>query len=82
MAELQPPKSTPAYMYPAWASALAWAAGEASIVEAFTEQTGMKIAVARSPLDRMIDDATGANEAVARRFVEWFNETIWGEIDG
>ena len=38
------------------------------------------VLIARTPLDQMIDDATGANAAIVSKFVSWFNENIWGDI--
>lgn len=65
----------------AWRDALAWAASEPEAIAAFTEATGVRWTPAPTPLDRMIDDATGANEAVFVRFVEWFNDIVWGPLD-
>ena len=64
-------------MQGAWYDCLMWAAGEDEIRHAFEEETGMKIKAARSPLDRMIDKATGFDNAIAKAFVEWFNKNIW-----
>ena len=60
----------------AWRDCLMWAAGEQGIRDAFESDTGMHLAM--SPFDRMIDEATGLDAAVAEAFVRWFNENIWG----
>ena len=33
----------------------------------------------KTPIEAMIDQATGAARAEAEEFVEWFNREVWGE---
>jgi hypothetical protein len=75
------PKTTPDYMAPAWASCLYWAIGEPKIREAFSEQTGIKWTPARTAIDRMVDQATGADKKYMEAFVKWFNECVWGDVN-
>lgn len=79
--KLGPPKSTPEYMAPMWASFLYWTIKQPDAIAAFEADTGVKVGAAKTPLDRMIDDATGASEGIVKAFVDWFNENVWGEID-
>jgi hypothetical protein len=74
------PDSTPDYMADAWLSCLFWAIAKDEIMRDFREQTGNKFQFARTPLDQMIDDATGAQEQFVRSFTEWFNQNIWGDV--
>lgn len=75
------PLTTPDYMAPAWAGCLHWAIGCDEIREAFFEQTGCRWSPPRNGLDRMIDEATGADRAFIEKFVGWFNENVWGDMD-
>lgn len=63
----------------AWRGCLEWACGHPEVLKAFEEETGTRYVAPRTPLDRMIDAATGADESVARAFVQWFNANIWGD---
>lgn len=65
----------------AWISAVQWAAREPDALEAFEKATGIKpvFAQSRSPLDKQIDQVTGAENASVEAFVDWFNEHVWGE---
>lgn len=61
-----------------WASALLWAVRDPEAVKAFQADTGVTAPIAHSPLDAMIDAATGRDEHFARAFAEWFNRNVWG----
>ena len=65
----------------AWYSAVKWAAQEQDALDAFEKATGIKplFAASRSPIERMVDEATGAGDASVTAFVDWFNENVWGE---
>jgi hypothetical protein len=63
----------------AWADCLRWAVTRSDIVEAFRRETGIVLVPVRSPLDRMIDAASGRDDEVGRRFLAWFNANVWGE---
>lgn len=51
--------------------------------EAFKADTGMDVTRALgfgvSPLDRMVDKATGHDKAVVAAFADWVTETQWGD---
>ena len=61
----------------AWVDCLRWAVTEPGILDGFRADTGVKVAA--DVIGRMIDTQTGYDAVVARRFVEWFNETVWGD---
>jgi hypothetical protein len=82
--EITLPEDTPEYMAPAYFSCLQWASGFEPILNQFREDTGKVIPAVRAPIEKMIDDATGFDPYAdfLRVFVPWFNEWIWGAIDG
>ncbi len=64
-------------LIPAWASCLQWAIGEKAILDQFLAETGIKWTPPRTVIERMIDEASGADFDVVRTFVIWFNANIW-----
>lgn len=70
------------YMLGAWLGAIHWGIGDADCVAAFRSDTGLNWVPANSPIERMIDEATGADGQFILAFVRWFNKTVWGEING
>jgi hypothetical protein len=76
------PVHTPEYMAPAWISCLHWAAGKQEVVTAYRKETGDNYKPSLVPIEQMIDQATGRQEAFLRSFVGWFNQSIWGPMDG
>lgn len=75
------PDDTPSFMVGAWLSALHYAIGDAEALATFRALTGNKWTPGKSGLEQMIDDASGAQEAFVREFVEWFNANIWGPME-
>lgn len=63
----------------AWVGCLQYALGNDEILAAFREATGNRWTPASSGLERMIDEAVGADRAFIVAFVQWFDETVWGE---
>lgn len=61
----------------AWASFIQWAFSESDIIAAFEAQTGNRLAVARTPIEAMVDKATGRHEHYIVAFVKWATETMW-----
>lgn len=61
-----------------WLGCIHWALGDKATVEAFREATGNRWQPGTSPLDRAIDEATGADVAFLKAFVAWANENVWG----
>lgn len=54
------------------ADCLRWAISEPDIVSAFAEHAGI------DPTKPILMD----DETIGRKFVEWFDANIWGELDG
>lgn len=71
------------YMLPAWLGCVHWAIGDDSIRKLFKEDTGYDVTslVGRSPIEEMVDQATGRDREVLIRFCDWVTENIWG-IEG
>jgi hypothetical protein len=69
------------YLIPAWFGCLAWALQEPDILTAFRADTGLTWTPGRTPLERMIDDATGADAAFIAAFAAWMNHNVWGEVE-
>ena len=76
------PKGTPEYMAPAYYGCLNWAIGNEGIRKQFEDETGIKIPSApRSALDKLIDEATGVYAEYFKKFKEWHDEKIWGDVE-
>jgi hypothetical protein len=69
-------------MAAAWAGSVRYALGRDDVMNAFRAETGNQWKPGRPPLDRLIDDATGAGLEFIRAFAKWHNEHIWGEENG
>jgi hypothetical protein len=67
------PDDTPTYMAPAWLGCIRWALGKSDILAAFRADTGNTWEPGRTPIDRMIDEATGADREFITAFVKWAN---------
>ena len=65
-------------MAQAWVDCLRWAVTKSDIIAAFQKTTGLQWTPARTPLARLIDQATGHDEDVVRQFLGWFNTHVWG----
>lgn len=68
-----------------WCGSIQFAIGEKKILDAFRKETGLAYSPPKSPLEKMIDDATGFNQQAEEFFVafaKWHNANIWGEEDG
>lgn len=67
-----------------WRDCLLWSitSKEPNFLAAFTAETGMSFPPSpKCDLEAMIDQATGVNEAIAARYVEWFNANVWGSLE-
>lgn len=64
-----------------WSVAISVALRDASMLAGFKTDTGLSWNPPKSPLDRMIDEATGADMKFLVAFAAWFNENIWGDPD-
>jgi hypothetical protein len=63
---------------------LQWAISDDDVMRVFCADSGLRFTTftdfrSRSPLDKMIDEATGMYAEYVKKFVPWFNEHIWGE---
>ena len=74
------PSDTPAYMHEAWIGCIIFAVQTPEIVAEFRQDTGLQWRPATSPIDRMIDEATGREKEFVVEFVKWVNVNLWGEI--
>lgn len=74
------PDDTPDYMAGAWIGCMQWAIGEPEIREEFEAETGHRYVAPRTPIDKMIDDATGHGTDYVAAFVEWANKNVWGPM--
>ncbi len=74
------PKDTPEYMTGAWLGCIHWAIQEPEIVDAFRKDTGLNWRPARTPLERMIDEATGMDRKFIMEFIRWANVNVWGGL--
>lgn len=76
------PADTPFYMTPAWLGCVSFALGNSDVVAAFRAETGNAWTPGHSGLERMIDAATGADQAFMEQFIRWVNVNVWGPIGG
>lgn len=60
-------------------SCVRWAWENPETRRAFEQETGMRSA--GSPIEAMVDDATGYDEEVAEAFVHWVIGNVWGGPD-
>jgi hypothetical protein len=67
-------------MAQAWVDCLRWSVTEPEMLAAFRADTGCDFTPGLTPIDRMIDEATGRQRAFVEQYVAWFNENIWGEV--
>ena len=75
------PSDTPAYMTQAWVDCLIFAINQPEIVAQFREESGNNYSVGRTPIERMIDDATGRTQQFIVEFVKWANINVWGPLE-
>lgn len=63
-----------------WFAHLQFCLGREDIMQAFRAETGCQWQPGRTPLERMIDDATGAHREMLVQFAAWVNANLWGEV--
>ncbi len=68
-------------MKDAWLSCVSASSGVGGVTKAFKEDTGIDITVLvnRSPIEKMIDEATGIEKDIAIKWCDWVTKNIWGE---
>lgn len=64
-------------MADAFKGCVSFALNQPEIVQRFIDETGFK--PARTPLEKMIDEAAGRPAAVFAQFCDWVAVNIWGE---
>jgi len=73
-------------MQGAWAACLSYTVRRTDALQRFEKETGLKFRPATNGIERMIDQATGFEDDFLEKFIDWFNEKIWGsraqEIQG
>lgn len=64
----------------AWFGFIRWAIGRPEIRARFQTETGLSLDSldGRSPIEAMVDKATGYRDDVIGHFVEWATREIWG----
>ena len=70
----------------AWAAFVRWAFQQAELRQRFTAETGIRLySPPKSPIDALIDQATGAPTTISERdlnaFVKWATVELWGLDD-
>ena len=80
---IKPPDDTPEYAYPMWVAALKAAVTNDGALKAFREDTGKTYIYSppKTPMEALIDQATGRDREFAHAFAAWFNEKVWGPWD-
>jgi len=65
----------------AFVGCVRFALGEPELRQQFKDETGQDITalVTGSPIDRMIDEATGHDRAVFAAFADWVSVNLWGD---
>jgi hypothetical protein len=76
------PSDTPEYMTPAWLGCISFALGQPELLQAFRADTGNHWTPASTGIDRLIDQATGADWQFIEAFILWVNDNVWGPLDG
>lgn len=68
----------------AYIGCLKWAISNADVRSAFNIETGIDIGslINDSPLEQMIDDASGRTQENLARFADFVTDRIWGTDDG
>ena len=75
---IEPPADTPKIAHGMWAACLIWHFKQPEVRARFSAETGQHLSFSRTPIDQMIDDATGYQSDAIHAFGEWFNREIWG----
>ena len=66
------------YMYPAFIGCVRWALGEPEIMDAYRRETGDNWMPPAILIDKLIDEAAGADFAFCQRFSDWVEENVFG----
>ena len=74
------PDDTPRWMFPAWLGCMDYVLRTPDLVAEYREETGDLWEPGTTSLERMIDSATGRDQAFIRGFIQWANVKVWGQI--
>ena len=55
----------------AFSGFIRFCSGEEKMIELFESDTGLSIPIPRSPIEAMIDKATGSKREFVKQFIEW-----------
>lgn len=68
-------------MFDAFIGCVIWAAQEPEIVKRFQSDTGTNLGAffSRSPIEKMVDKATGFQRDIFIKWCDWVTVHIWGE---
>ena len=73
------PEGMPEQLLPAWVVFLQYALGTPEIVATYRRETGDSWEPGRTPIERMIDEATGRDVQFLRDVIPWVNHELWGD---
>lgn len=77
--EMNERPSGPDFMWVAFIGCVSFAAHNEECLDAFLkEHPGEAISMPRTPMDKMIDDATGASRVRFARFCDWVAKNLCG----
>lgn len=68
-------------MYPAFMGCVSWALGNDEVMARFRADTGKTWTPGRTPIERMIDHATGVDLDFFQSFSDWVEANIFGTPD-
>jgi hypothetical protein len=66
------------YMLPDFMGCVYWALGDAKTLGAYRKATGDNWTPPKTPAEKMIDQATGADTAFLQRFSDWVEQNLFG----
>jgi hypothetical protein len=64
----------------AWTDCLRWALGDPDTLQTFRADKGNAWKPGVTPIERWIDEASGADREFVREFAAWFNANLWGDM--
>ncbi|WP_273727493.1 hypothetical protein [Brucella gallinifaecis] len=65
-------------MYGFFIGCLRWALGHEEVLQRYRSETGNRYRVGKNALERMIDEATGADLAFLQSFSDWVEVNLFG----
>lgn len=65
----------------AWIGGLRFALEDDGMVTEYRQHSGDQWQPALTPIDQMVDEATGRDWVFLSSFIKWFNENVWGGME-